>query len=115
MDKMNVVFASDRRYLPHLATAICSLIVNNYQHELCIFVINNDIDSSELQKLLPMRSDIRHKVIDIKISEHELRGALVNQHFSKAIYYRLFIAEKISARKALYLDSDIVIAGHIGD
>ena len=115
MDKVNVVFASDRSYVPHLATAICSLIANNYQLELRIFVVNSDIDTSEWQKLLSIISDIRHRVIDVKISEHELKGALVNQHFSKAIYYRLFIAEKISATKALYLDSDIVIAGDIGD
>jgi lipopolysaccharide biosynthesis glycosyltransferase len=115
MDKINVVFGSDRNYVPHLATAICSLIANNYQLELCIFIINSDIDAIQWRDILSVGSDIRHKFIDVKISEQDLKGVLVNQHFSKAIYYRLFAAEKISASKALYLDSDIVIARSICD
>jgi len=115
MDKINVVFGSDRNYVRHLATAIRSLIANNYPLELRIFVVNSDIDATQWRDILSISSDSRHKFTDVKISEHDLKGALVNQHLSKATYYRLFAAEKISAGKALYLDSDIVIARSIED
>ena len=42
---MNIVFATDRGYLQHLAVALASLLENN--SGMNIYVINNDISAND--------------------------------------------------------------------
>lgn len=110
---MNIVFASDQGYIPHLVTAICSLIRSNYDEVLDIYIINTDIDGLAWDKIVSLSESPKHKFIDVKISDKDVENLVVNDHFTKANYYRLFIPEKINSSRALYLDSDIVVVQSI--
>jgi lipopolysaccharide biosynthesis glycosyltransferase len=46
---LNVVFATDRGYLQHLAVALASLLKNN--SGMNIYVINDDISVADWKKL----------------------------------------------------------------
>jgi lipopolysaccharide biosynthesis glycosyltransferase len=102
---MNVVFATDRGYLQHLAVALASLLENN--SGMNIYVINNDIlgsDWKKLEKLLVGKDSI---LIDSKINDSQIESLITHSYFTKAMYYRLFIPDIVKGDRALYLDADI--------
>lgn len=113
MESYNIVFASDHGYLPHMSVAIASLIENNSEVSLNIYVINSDIRSDEWANLLDLDLRKKHTFINAQINDDELTDLITNHHFTKANYYRLFIDEIVPDDKALYIDSDVVINGRL--
>ncbi|MGD0279108.1 MAG: glycosyltransferase family 8 protein [Smithella sp.] len=110
---MNVVFATDRGYLQHLAVALASLLENN--SGMNIYIINNDISDTDWKKLEKLLVGKDSKLIDIKIDDRQIENLVTHSYFTKAMYYRLFIPEIIVGERALYLDADIVVNGQIDD
>lgn len=112
---MNIVFASDKNYVEHLAVSMCSLFENNQEASFDVYILNVDIDSSSWSGLEVIARRYGHTLTDVKILDQELDGLVLTHHFTKANYYRLFIAEKLQLTKALYLDADIVVSQSILD
>ena len=115
MENFNLVFASDRAFLPHLSVAISSLINNNSDAILNIYIINTDISSFEWANLVGLDSQKKHVFINSQINDSELVDLVTNYHFTKANYYRLFIDEIVPYDKALYIDSDVVVNGSLAE
>lgn len=115
-----IFFSADDAYVPFLSVAIDSLLQNaspNYTYHL--IVLDGDISSENKDRLVKMvgnRAKLRFEdmrgcanTIDDR-AEHRLRADV----FTLTIYFRLFIASFFSEYdKAIYLDSDIVVAGDI--
>lgn len=112
---MNVVFASDRGYLPHLSVALASLIDSNYEVPLNIYIINTDIKSDEWLNLVELDTQNKHTFFNAQINDDDLVDLVTNYHFTKANYYRLFIDDIVPYNKALYIDSDVVINGNLAE
>lgn len=113
MERYNIVFASDRGYLPHLSVALASLIDSNLEFHLNIYIINTDIKNDEWLNLVGLDKQNRHTFFNAQINDDELVDLVTNYHFSKANYYRLFIDDIVPFDKALYIDSDVVINGSL--
>jgi lipopolysaccharide biosynthesis glycosyltransferase len=113
MPPLNVVFASDMNYVPHMAVAMCSLFENNPDQRFDVHIVNSDIDEASWRKLELLTQRYGHTLHDVKISDANLEGVVLTAHFTKANYYRLFIADKIAGDTALYLDSDLVVTESI--
>lgn len=111
---VNVVFGSDKSYIAHLAVALCSLFDNNSDLALNVYVLNSDIDPSSWKKIESIAERYGQTLIDLKVSERDLEGLVLNWHFSLATYYRVLIPKELPVGKALYLDVDIVVNGSIG-
>jgi lipopolysaccharide biosynthesis glycosyltransferase len=111
----NIVVSSDTQYLEHLAVALCSLFENNRDLAFDVYVLNTNIDEGSWTKLLGLAKRYGQNLIDLKISDEELEGLVTTYHLTLATYYRLFIPEKLSLDKVLYLDADIVVNGSIKD
>jgi lipopolysaccharide biosynthesis glycosyltransferase len=107
--KYNIVFATDEGYIQHLAVAIKSLLANNKNLDLDIYIINGGIDKFKYQKLAEMTTEYNCKLINIEIDESLFKRLVVTYYYTKANYYRLLIAQVINVDKALYLDADIVV------
>jgi len=112
---INIVFASDKGYVEHLAVAMCSLFENNCGVILDVYVLNSDIDDANWRELEKIANRYGQNLIDIKISDQDLGGLVTPYHLTKQTYYRLFIPERIQGSKALYLDADIVVNGSIAE
>lgn len=112
---MNIVFASDRLYLPHLSVAIASLIESNSEVPLKIYIINSDIKPDEWLNLVELDAERKHTFFNAQVDDEELVDLVTNYHFSKANYYRLFIDDIVPFNKALYIDSDVVINGGLAE
>ena len=110
---MNVVFATDRGYLQHLAVALASLLENNSR--INIYVINNDISANDWIMLEKLFAGKDSKLIDAKIDDYRIERLITHSHFTKANYYRLFIPDIVKGDRALYLDADVVVMRRIND
>jgi lipopolysaccharide biosynthesis glycosyltransferase len=113
MTHLNVVFASDMNYTVHMAVAMCSLFENNQDLKFDVHVVNSDIDARTWGRLESLVSKYGHRLFDVKISDEDLEGVALGSHFTKANYYRLFIADEVAGATALYLDSDLVVCDSI--
>lgn len=109
---LNIIFTIDKSYIQHFTVALISLIENNKDIDLKVFVIH-DIDNSDtLQSAL----NFFIEKYNISIVLLSLENALfdnykITHHVSKATYFRLMIADIIpdNIDTAIFLDSDIVI------
>ena len=110
---MNIVFASDKGYVEHLAVAMYSLFENNQELPMDVYVINADIDQNTWRKLEMIAERFGNNMIDVKIFDQELDGLVTPHHLTRETYYRLFLPDKVHVSKALYLDADIAVNGSI--
>ena len=115
MESFNLVFASDREYLPHLSVAIASLIAHNPDAVLNFYIITSDINSSEWENLVGLDYQKKHLFINSQIDHAEIADLPTAFHFTSAIYWRLFIDEIVPYDKALYIDSDVVVNGSLSE
>jgi lipopolysaccharide biosynthesis glycosyltransferase len=110
---LDIVFATDGGYLQHLAVALASLLENN--SGMNVYVINNDISSTDWKRLEKLFVGKDSYLIDAKIDDGQIENLITRSYFTKATYYRLFIPDVVEGDRALYLDVDIVINGCIDD
>ena len=113
--RMNIVFASDKGYVEHLAVAMCSLFENNQGLPMDVYVINSDIDQDTWSNLEIIAERFGNNMVDVKILDQDLDGLVTPHHLTRETYYRLFIPEKVHVSKVLYLDADIAVNGSISD
>lgn len=114
--KANLFFTIDKKYIQHFSVAVTSLLLNNKDIDFTIYLINDIDDKTELLQLL----DFVEKKYGITIQLLNIGNDLfdkykVSFHLSRAVYFRLLLADIIPASvdKGLFLDSDIVVTGSI--
>jgi len=115
MERFEIVFAADEKYVRHLATSIKSLLVNNPDLLLNIYIINSDIKKKDWNIIAGLDEKGNCEFFDLKISKNQLSGLKINYHFSIANYYRLFIPDLVLSDRALYIDSDTLVVDSLGD
>lgn len=108
---MNIVFATDRGYLQHLAVALASLLENN--SGMNIYIINNDISGNDWKNLEKLFIGKDSKLINARIDDRRIESLITHTYFTKATYYRLFIPDIVKGEKALYLDIDVIVTQQI--
>ena len=114
--RVDVVFGTDKIFVEHLAVAICSLFKCNPKVSFNVYVLNTDIDKNSWTRLSELAEQYGQSLIDLKILDREVEGLVESEsYYTKATYYRLFMPEKLSFDKVLYLDSDVVVNGSIED
>lgn len=111
----SIILAADQQYIPHMATAIRSLVENNRDLSFNVHVINCDIDARQWERLVRTVDGFDCQLIDAKVDTRRLDSLVTNDHFTPANYYRLFAAEMVAAPSALYLDADLVVTTSIAD
>jgi lipopolysaccharide biosynthesis glycosyltransferase len=110
---MNIVFACDMKYAQHLAVAMCSLFENHSSEELQVFLLNSDFRGKNWEALQFLSRKYGRKLVDVKVTDEEVGNLVTRFHYTKEMYYRLFIAEKLNCSKALYIDADVVVNGSL--
>ncbi|MDB5023995.1 MAG: glycosyl hydrolase [Mucilaginibacter sp.] len=117
MDKnLNLIFTIDKSYVQHFTTALISVVENNKNIDLSVFVIHDIDDISLLDNVI----SFFYQEYKLKISLLSLEGSLfksypITHHVSKATYFRLLIADIIPKNidKAIFLDSDLIVTGSL--
>ena len=110
---MDIVFASNNSYAPHLGTAIFSLLYNNQNIKLNITILTADINKSSAKKLKKIGERYNTTVSIIYIDSSHFEGTRTRLHFTTEIYFRLLAPDFIKGSECIYLDSDLVVNGSI--
>jgi lipopolysaccharide biosynthesis glycosyltransferase len=119
-NKMNtsrfpILFASDAGYIPHLATALYSLLLNNQSIFMKIIVFTSGISKKDQQNLEQICGQFNTPLNLTQLDDISFEGLSLHSHFKKSVYYRLFAADLIQDDKCLYLDSDVTVNGSLAE
>lgn len=114
-----IFFACDNAYIPFLAVALESLEKNagrQYHYDIKILHVNS-ITEANMAKIIK-RYQVENfaiEFVDIKETLQQFNDKLhVRDYYSKTTYYRLFVPKLYPQyKKALYLDSDVVVLGDV--
>lgn len=111
---LNIAFGIDEEYLQHFTVALVSILENNKDLLINVFLIH---DIENLDKALAVKDffEINYQVelVFLRIDSAFFQAYPDSVQYPKAIYYRLLVANIIPERidRLLYLDSDIVVTG----
>lgn len=115
-DYLNIIFTIDEKFIQHFAVTLISLLENNKDLNLSLYVIHDIKDISplkEVENFVKSKYGISFHLIyvDNTMFDHYR----ISAHYSKAVYYRLIITELVpdTIDTALFLDSDTVVTGSL--
>jgi lipopolysaccharide biosynthesis glycosyltransferase len=108
-----ILFATDKGYVPHLATALYSLLRNNRDINARIVIFTGGISGEDQEKLRTIAGGFGAPLEFFNLNDSFFDGLVLNHHFKKSNYYRLFAADLIKGKSCLYLDADIIVTGSI--
>ena len=112
--RYKILFSADANYVPHLATALYSLFINNILLPFEIVVFTSSILAKDKQELNKLCLYFGATLSIFELEDKLLRGLYIGD-YKILNYYRLFATDFISGDKCLYLDSDIIVNGSIKD
>lgn len=110
--EMEVLCGCDERYLPHMATTLCSLLEHNRVSRIHLFY--SSVSCYELERLKSLVARYGSEVVCYEMVPEDFQDLRVdegNPASSIANYFRLWAPRMLPAnvRKILYLDSDIIV------
>jgi len=107
--RLNVAYSSDDNYARHLGVSMISLFKNNISFdEIYVYIIENNISSTNKKKLNKIADEYERNIIYIPFKElcSDLK---TNNNFPLSAYARLFLARIDDIEKIIYLDCDSII------
>jgi len=117
---INIAYCFDRNYRQHFAVSLCSLLKNHNDDEnIHVHIVTDEIDEEFVRKIESIDDAKKTQFSWLCIDKNKLAKIPLAQgtHFSKAIYYRLFLSFMIDEKveKILYLDSDTVCLNSVSE
>ena len=113
-EQINIAFAIDAKYTPHLETLIKSICY--YNQNVNFYVLHNDIPQEWFEGIQCKLKKMGNNLFSIYISDDIFKDYKTLEHISSSSsYYRLMIPQLINEERVLYLDSDIIVNGPLYD
>lgn len=118
---LEVCFASDDRYAPHLGVAIASLAkTKNPNDTASVYVLDGGISQKNKEYLRKLVRGKKLSLNFISTEREELSSLPMPQnapgHISRAAYLRLSLPSLLpELEKVIYLDCDLVVRGDLAD
>lgn len=116
MKPLNIFFSVDKNYLIHFAVTLTSVLENNKNLKISVYVIHDLEDISLLEQL----STFFYNKYGVKLYLTELDNKIfsnfyISDYISKATYFRLLFAEIIpeNVLSGLSLDCDTIVTGSL--
>lgn len=111
-DTINIFFAANKKFAPHLQTAIASILENAADNDnIRIFILNNDFCDNEKNEIIYLNKIKEFYVEFININNNQFASFKSPEYINSATtFYRYLIPNiKPDIDKALYLDCDIIV------
>ena len=113
-EKINIAFAIDAKYTPHLEALLKSICY--YNKHVNFYVLHNDIPTEWFEGIRCKLEKMGHNLFSIHISDDIFKDYKTLEHISSSSsYYRLMIPKLINQDRVLYLDADIIVNGPLSD
>jgi lipopolysaccharide biosynthesis glycosyltransferase len=116
MDRICIGAVSDDNYAPYLGVVLTSLLLNNPSEQFDVFIINAGISVENRTKFKDLSDRFGRIQIQWLTCDTQVFSTFkVDQHVSRAVYYRIVLPLLIpsSYSKCLYVDCDVLILGRI--
>ena len=113
-----IVFCADERYAQHLGVTLASLLENNPRHQLAFTLVSISMSDEARRRIAEIIARFPNATITFKTFNAEPYAHFrLDYHISFASYLRLFMTDFVDPQleKVLYLDSDLLILGDIGE
>jgi lipopolysaccharide biosynthesis glycosyltransferase len=112
---VDVLCASDQRYLPHAAAMLCSLLEHNHVSKVHLFY--SSIADHELEKLRTFIAKYGTSISFYEMALSDFTELPVDKWASAAVYFRLLAPRFLPMEldKILYLDTDIIVRHSLED
>lgn len=117
-DILYIAFAIDEDYLQHFTVALVSILENNRESKISVFVMH---DIKELKKAFEIIEFFKCSY-NVEVNLLQIESQIFNSYpntaqYPKSIYFRLLIADIIpkNINRLLYLDSDVIITGSLSE
>ena len=117
--KVPVFFTVDDNYIPYLSITLKSLIEHSKKtNKYDIYVIHNELSNQSkkiVRGLVANKENFSVKFYNVSLRLQQLSIRLdVRDYYTSSTYYRLFLPELFpTVKKAIYIDSDIVLRSDI--
>ena len=113
-EKINIAFAIDGKYTPHLEALLKSICY--YNKNVNFYVLHNDIPAEWFEGIQCKLQKMGHNLFSIHISDDIFKDYKTLEHISSSSsYYRFLIPKLINQDRVLYLDADIIVNGSLRD
>ena len=113
-EQMNIAFAIDAKYTPHLETLIKSICY--YNKNINFYVLHNDIPHEWFEGIQCKLEKMGNNLFSIHIYDDVFKDYKTLEHISSSSsYYRLMIPKLINQARVLYLDADIIVNESLSD
>lgn len=111
---MNILVSVNDTYVHPLAVMLTSLLYNNRDRKIVIYLLYSNISGLNIKKLQRLIRRFNAELIPIKINNSFLDRIPAND-FTKETYYRLFAFKFLpkTVKKILFLDPDMIVTGNI--
>ena len=105
-EKINIAFAIDAKYTPHLEALIKSICY--YNKNVNFYVLHNDIPEEWFEGIQCKLEKMGNNLFSIHISDDIFKDYKTLEHISSSSsYYRLLIPKLINQARVLYLDASV--------
>ena len=118
---LNVFFTIDKNYCTHFGVTVTSLLENNKDLDISIYLIHDLDDVSILDDVIDfIKKKYQTRITLLTLDNSILKTYRVSDHLSKAVYFRLFLPKIIpeTVQSGLFMDCDIIVTGslkHLAD
>lgn len=116
--RMNVAVAVNRSYMRYLYVMLTSLLENNRDQEICIYLMSADLTEQQAAILQSLAEQYQQSMCFLHISEEMFSQELpVSKHITTEAYFRLALPDLLpkDQERVLYLDVDIIVNQPIGE
>lgn len=115
---MNVAVAVNRSYMKYLYVMLTSLLENNREENICIYVMSADLTEQQMKMLQDLAGQYEQLVSFLHIGEEMFpRDLPVSKYITMESYFRFALPELMpkEQERVLYLDVDIIVNQPIGE
>lgn len=116
---MNIVTSINKNFVQHFCSMCASLILNNSNQNINVFILHSDLDGEQQQKitnaLLNLLSD-KINLFYVEVKEDQFSSIpIIESHLSIQTLFRILLSEllPLDVEKLIYLDSDLVVEGSL--
>ena len=116
---MNIVYTVDNKFVPQLATGICSICENNKEEDVCFYVVSKGITDDNKDALTRYVEKYGKKICIIELSNVKdyIDFDFDTSSWNDIVLARLFFDRLLpnDVDKIIYLDGDTMVRGSLHD
>lgn len=115
MEKINLLFTLDDRYLPQLQVLLTSLHINNPDEIFRVCLIHKALSKENQKSIFLQCEQYGYSFDPIRVDDSLFLHAPVSKQYPQEMYYRMLAAHLLpkDIKKVVYLDPDILVINSI--